>query len=221
MLAAIFYHHMRQLTVLISIATFLNLSCKSSLDKSDKIGIDYKGVYKVDSTYKELSVDKARLEKVVMNNRDFFETYTEHIYDKDQNPKSEKFMPDLYKVINYRECGQFQHWLIFKSRNYERFDIEPYKGIFFIITDKNQKGVSNLKLAEDSYTLGITSSKDSIRSIVSSDNVAITKTIMNYGSCLPAKKGGPSNWTKVITTKSRISCDKIEKIKSDTTETVD
>jgi hypothetical protein len=212
---------MRQLMVLIGITTCLNLSCTSSRSKWDKTEIDYAGIYKVDSAYRELSVDKALLERVVMNNRDFFKTYTEHIYAQDKNQEHGEFMPDLYKVIGYKECGQFQHWLILKSRNNEGFDIEPYKGIFFIITDKHQKGISNLKLAEDSHTLMLTSSKDSIRSIVSSDNVAITKTIMNYGSCSPAKKGGPLNWTKVIITMSRISCDKIEKIKSDTTVTED
>ena len=154
-----------------------------------------------------------------MSNRDFFETYTEYIHDDDQNPKNEKFNPDLYKVIDYRECDQLQHWTVFKTRNYESFDLEPYKGIFFIITDRDQKGIANLKLAEDSHTLMITSSKDSLISVIAADNLVTTKQFMHYCSDVIDENGRMTCWTKVITTLNKITCDKIDKIKSDTTVT--
>jgi hypothetical protein len=211
---------MRQLTILILTSTIINVNCTGSRDNSKQIGINYEGTYKVDYVYRKLSVDEETLEKLVMSNRNFFETYTEHIHDDDQNPKNEKFIPDLYKIIDYRECDQFQHWTVFKTRNSERFDLEPYKGIFFIITDRDQKGITNLKLAEDSHTLMITSSKDSLTSIISDDNLVTTKQFMNYCSDVIDEQNRMTCWTKVITTLNKISCDKIDKIKSDTILTI-
>ena len=211
---------MRQLAILILTSTVINLNCTGSRDNSKDIGIYRKGIYKVDSVYRELSVDEGILEKLVMSNRNFFENYTEHIYDEDQNPRDEKLIPGLYKVIDYRECGQLQHWMVFKTRNYERFDLEPYKGIFFIITDRNQKGITGLKLAEYSHTIIITSIKDSLTSIISADNLVTTKQFMHYCSDVLDEKNRVTCWTNVITTLNKIACHKIDKIKSDTIVTI-
>lgn len=211
---------MRLPRILILTSTIIIINCTGLRENSKDSEINYKGIYKVDSVYQDLLVDKGTLEKLVMYNRDFFETYTEHIHDDDQNPKNEKFIPDLYKVIEYRECDGLQHWTVFKTRNYKSFDLEPYMGIFFIITDSDQKGISSLKLAEDSHTIMITASKDSLTSIISADNLVTTKQFMNYCSDLIDEKGRMTCWTKVITTLNKISCDRVDKIRSDTSVTM-
>ena len=107
---------MRQLAILILTSTIINLNCTGSRDNSKDIEINHKGIYEVDSVYRKLSVDEGILEKLVMNNRNFFETYTEHIYDEDQNPSNfaqrcNNICPTKYPIFFIEDITAVMHEL--------------------------------------------------------------------------------------------------------------